>query len=165
MVNGTGSPREQFSVAWAGAEKPRAATKAVSVHVPAGQSRVIRVERPPGDSGDRLILQGDGSAFDDTLYVPPLRSAQARVVYIGGDDPRDPQGLLYYLQLALGQSAGERVTVAAQSPEDSLDHLQSDPPRLVVASVGVPAAARLQAYVDAGGVLLIVPARARPPRR
>ena len=160
VANCTGSPREQFAVAWAGTEKSPIAAKAIAVHVPAGQSRVIRVERPPADSGDRLILQGDGSTFDDTLYVPPIGSAQARVVYIGGDDPRDTQGLLYYLQLAFGSPAGERVTVAAQSSTDSLDHLQSDPPRLVVASEGVPSAAasHLQTYVDAGGVLLIVPA-------
>ena len=128
---------------------------------------MVRVDAPPGDSGDRLVLQGDGSAFDDTLYVPPDESAQARVVYIGGDDSRDTQGLLYYLQLALGSAAGERVTVAAQSPTDSLDHLQSDPPRLVVASEGVPSAAasQLQAYVDAGGALLIVPASREAARR
>lgn len=159
VVNGADSNREQFAVSFSAAATLAAESKAVTVQVPPGQSRVIRVDRPLETAVDRIILQGDESPFDNTLYLPPSQGAEERVVYIGGDDSRDPQGLFYYLQLALGQPAGERVKVTAQLPGDALDHLQWDPPRLVVVGDAVPAAAaeRLQAYIDAGGVLLVVP--------
>ncbi len=85
----------------------------VAVYVPPGQSRVVRVPRPsPPAVADRLILTGELSDFDNTLYVTPIRQAEITIVYIGHDRADDQQGLQYFLRLALADTCRRGVAPA-----------------------------------------------------
>jgi len=106
--NTTDALRERFTLSWRGPEEPSRARNRSKSTSP-GQSRTVRIPLPaaPGNA-DRLVLQGDDSGFDNTHFaIPPVREPQ-RVVYVGTDQPNDPDGLLYYLQRALWNQPGLR---------------------------------------------------------
>ncbi len=96
--------------------------KPIEVYVPAGESRVVRVPRPPATlPHPSLRLSGDAQAFDNTLYFADERRGEVNVVYIGGDRGDDPDGLLYYLQRVFLDSSRRTVRILASKPSEPLD--------------------------------------------
>ena len=81
VSNDPGSAREKFELVWVD-DKGADAGKPIDVYVPPGESRVVRVPRPPATLPPTasLRLKGDAQAFDNTLYFADERRR-------GGDRP------------------------------------------------------------------------------
>src|SRR5262249_28727943 len=86
VVNAADSASDQFYVSWSG-EPAKGRPEEVGVYVPAGQSRVVRLARPSGQSADRVVLRGDDHEFDNTYYIAPPVLQPASVLYVGSDSP------------------------------------------------------------------------------
>ncbi len=161
VVNAPDSTGDQFFLSWAGDTVQSARADEVSLYVPAGQSRVVRLPRRLETlQADRIVLRGDDHDFDNTWYVVPPRKLDATVVYAGADAAEDAQGIQYYLRLAVANDPLRQVeVVAATNPTPQM--LLGEPgPRLVVVSQPVAGdwQTALKSYVDRGGMLMIVPA-------
>jgi hypothetical protein len=104
------------------------------------------------------VLSGDDHDFDNIHYVVPPQKTQMTLLYAGSDGATDPQGLRYYLQLAVGGDPLRQVDVKVL--EQDLGPLTDPvPPGLAVVSRPLSAAeqAALQQYVDNGGTLVLAP--------
>ncbi|HEV3021129.1 MAG TPA: BatA domain-containing protein, partial [Pirellulales bacterium] len=89
VANAADSTGEEFFISWQGSSGKAAASDggALATYVPAGQSRVIRLPRPPGEAAaDRVVLKGDEAEFDNTYYVVPPVAHVITVDWIG-DEP------------------------------------------------------------------------------
>lgn len=132
----------------------------LTVQVPAGQSRVIRLARPANHpEADQLEISGDDEPFDNTFYAVAARQESLRVLYLGSDRADDPEGMQYFLAAALAQIPRTQVDL---QPCNSAALSVADPqqrPRLVVVT-DFPEEApweALQTYVAQGGTVLAVP--------
>lgn len=159
IANAASSTAEQFFVRWAN-DKPGASDEGrMAVHVPPGQSRVLRLPRPEGAlQADRLVLEGDDDAFDNNFYVVPPRQQNVAVAYIG-DDGSGAKGLRYFLELALAGDPLRKVELVGIEPGKSPWLPSDSKPELVVVSAAAAAERRyeLAKYLKAGGTLLSVP--------
>ncbi|MGQ0634535.1 MAG: BatA domain-containing protein [Planctomycetaceae bacterium] len=157
--NAPDSKGDQFLLKWGGGSGGGATPRDVSLHVPPGQNRVARVPRPADDlSSDRIVLQGDDHDFDNVYFVVPPRRQQVTVLYVGNDLPDDPQGMLYYLGLALAHDPLYEVDIQVRGPRDQAP-FAADTARLFVVTVPVPPAveAELKARVERRATLLLAP--------
>ena len=103
VSNAADSVSDQFFIRWSGEDKAIDASGEVSVYVPAGQSRVVRLPRGPTQLlADRILLRGDDHNFDNEYFTVPPKKSEFRVAYHCEDKPEDAQGLLYYARIALG---------------------------------------------------------------
>ncbi len=185
VVNATDSSGDQFTIRWesaSGGREPsgRSQDKTTSrptgeltlpasqshiagetpVYVPAGQSRVIRLPRGTnGLQANRIVLRGDDHDFDNTFFVVPPRTLKATLVYSGRDAADDPEGLQLYLRLAVANDPLRQVEVRPLE----VDKLRIPPgdaaPEIIVVSQSISDELRatLTAYVEQGGLLLLVP--------
>ena len=120
VFNNPGSSREKFELVW-GDEKGIAGGKPIDVYVPPGESRVVRVPRPPASLlSPSLRLRGDAQGFDNALYFASERRGAVSVEFIGTDRDDDPNGLLYYLQRVFAESPQRTVHVLAHLPTEAL---------------------------------------------
>ena len=159
VLNNPGSSREKFELVW-GDEKGVAAGKPIAVYVPSGESRVVRVPRPPASlASPALRLRGDTQGFDNTLYFADERQEAINVVYVGTDRGDDPSGLLYYLQRVFVDSPQRTVRILAHKPSETMIWNSKDSPQLVVVAAETPQnAPGLGQYINQGGSLLYVAA-------
>ena len=157
VFNNPGSAREKFELIWSD-EKGVAAGKPIDVYVPPGESRVVRVPRPPASLPHQsLRLRGDTQGFDNTLYFADERRGEVNVVYIGTDRGDDPNGLLYYLQRVFVESPQRTVRILAHKPSETLDWDSKKAPQLVVVAAETPQnASGLGQYINQGGTVLYV---------
>lgn len=157
VTNESGSGREQFSLRWL--DDGPLTSDDVSVYVPPGESRVVRMPLPANNrTVDRLSLSGDGCEFDNEFYVTPFRQRELTVLYIGRDRVDDQQGLSYYLDLALVDTSRRKVTLVCQSPEDASKLGGDGSTRFVVASElpGEDQMKKIETFLVNGGTLLVV---------
>ena len=168
VANDAASRQESFQMRWVDAAgKDR--EKPVAVYVPPGESRVVRVPRPPAaDVPLHLRLDGDQQPFDNALYLVTDVPTELTVLYVGRDQADDPAGLAYYLRRVFTGTARAAVRVASVSPGTALTSKGDVPPpalglagrtvRLVVLSTDTtPENERaLAAYLERGGTLLYV---------
>ncbi|HZW34656.1 MAG TPA: BatA domain-containing protein [Isosphaeraceae bacterium] len=161
VFNDAGSNRERFTVRWTGATGS-AIGEPIDAYVPPGESRVLRVSRPPPSTPTHaLVLTGDAQPFDNTLYLVEEKKDEATVLFVGPDKPDDPNGLLYYLLRVFPESARRSVRIDARQPAAALA-IESDhrPPLLIVAAeTSREKALQLRKYIEAGGTLVYVAAR------
>jgi len=168
VTNAADSTGEEFFLAWShGKRAPPGDNRvddaglaaAIATHVPAGQSRVVRLPRPAGDVlADRIVLGGDEAEFDNVYHVVPPRPRHMALAYLGAEVADDPQGLLYYLQLAVADDPLRKIELETLTGDEAL--LLSDKrPQLVVVTdvVGEPIRQALRRYAEGGGTLLMVP--------
>lgn len=102
VSNAADSVSDQFFIRWSGDDKAIDSAGEVSVYVPAGQSRVVRLPRGPTQLlADRILLRGDDHNFDNEYFTVPPKKSEFRVAYFCDDKPEDAQGLLYYARIAL----------------------------------------------------------------
>lgn len=156
VLNDAASRQERFSLTWAGAasnEPP------VEAYIPPGESRVVRVPRPP-DSARNPVLQltGDTQAFDNTLYVAIPPREELTVLYLGTDAANDSTGLRYYLERALGDAPGHSVRLNVKRPDETLvwDEIRQLP-LVVLSGETTPGNTGLfLRYVREGGTLVYV---------
>ncbi len=98
-----------------------------------GAREFIRIAWPdPSAGADRLVLTGDDSDFDNTLYLVPPRAESLRVVYLGDDAATDTEGLRYYLQQALADTVRRHVEIIARHYNEPLTDADLTGTRLVV---------------------------------
>ncbi len=101
VSNAANSRREQFQVAWAGADGTALPGQPVDTYVPAGQSRVISLPLPAKTTDPRqVVLRGDEESFDNRLFVVPLEPVRADVLYLGSEAAKDSRQPFYFLQRA-----------------------------------------------------------------
>ncbi len=160
VTNDPDSQREKLELCWSDDQNP-AASKPTEVYVPAGESRVVRLPRPPKSaSGRTLLLKGDSYDFDNTLYFADSRRDEKTVHYLGKDQAADTSGLLYYLERVFLDTSDQTVRVIAAPASDELAWTAPDRsiPLVIVTSETTPAnARRLREYAQGGGTVLWVP--------
>jgi hypothetical protein len=157
VVNNPGSQHEKFELAWID-EKGATTGETTEVYVPPGESRVVRVSRPPATAARAsLHLSGDAHPFDNTLYFTDERREDVNIVYVGSDRGDDPRGLLYYLQRVFPDTRARRIRIVAHAPADSLDWGSKEKPRLTIVTAETPRnVSGLQQYLRGGGTVLYV---------
>lgn len=158
VENAAESESDQFYVRWANSGG-KTRDGAVAFHVPAGQNRVLRVPHTEDDlDADRLVLSGDDCPFDDEFFVVPFRQERVRIVYVGDDDSANPDGLHFYLPIALPETRRRRVEIDVASQTDQLALGDTGVPQLVVVTKSLSATQQHQvdAYVRQGGTALVV---------
>ncbi len=157
VANAANSMADSFRLEWRN-EAGDSIGEGIDVYAPAGESRVARIPLPT-DAGShpRLVLEGDKSHFDNTIYYVPPNEDKRSVVYLGDDDPQDAEGMAYYLHRAVGSDATRDVEVTMRKPgEQMLDG--TEPPQLVVVTSPPTGsqAIELRRYLDQGGTVLYV---------
>ncbi len=157
VVNNPGSAREKFELIWSD-EKGTTAVKPIDVYVPPGESRVVRVPRPPASLPSPVLrLRGDTQGFDNTLYFADERRSAVTVEYIGADRGDDASGLLYYLERVYAESPQRTVRILAHKPSETLVWDSKNAPQLVVVAAETPQnASRLGPFINQGGTVLFV---------
>jgi len=161
IINSAGADRDEFAIHWkddvvnSGANRPADRDqKSVTVIVPAGESRIVRVAPRPAERPTigQLVLEGDEHEFDNTCYVPPPRSRVAVVALIGeGQD--DPQSMRFYLPAAFPSLPQREIRLVDWSDADMR---ASESPDLVIATDGIPQTElnAIRNHLNRGGTLL-----------
>lgn len=160
VTNSADASGEQFYVSWAGPGGPLAESREVAAYVPPGETRVVRVPWPTDPTVvDRVVLTGDNCGFDNTFFINPAVRQQLSVVYLGNDTVDDPQGVPYYLRLALDDDPLRDVTINTHIPDNAIDLTQMENLHLAVVASAVPAdiAEELKKFTIRGGTILWVP--------
>ena len=160
VANAADSTKETFTLVWEGVTGPIPGVEPQKVYVPPGRSVVAKVAWPTGaeQKVDRLVLQGDDSDFDNTLFVVPPREDSVRVVYVGDDGPEDVKGLLYYLHSASAATPQRKVEVIARRADQNVTDADLTGTRLAVVG-GTPTDEQITAlgkFAEAGGDVLAV---------
>ncbi|MDY3560761.1 BatA domain-containing protein [Gemmata sp. JC673] len=160
VTNTAGANQEQFRLVWDGVNGP-----AVEAYVPPGESRVVKVPRPPaGGPTPTLRLTGDAHAFDNALYFAGARRQELTALFLGADAASDPAGLLYFLERAWGETPERIVRVVARKPGDPLtwDDVRAAPLVVLAGSPSTESTQVLDRYLREGGVVLVVLTPASP---
>ncbi len=158
VTNAADSESEHFTLRLAPAGEPSQKLVTLSVEVPAGRSRVVRLLPPKGALPPwTVILEGDAHPFDNVAYVPPRAIETWSVVHIG-DDGTDPTSLGHFLVRAFPLTAEREVRVIAAPPD--APGLLADPGEVRLVVVSQPPTTStlgaLRRYVENGGTLLCV---------
>ncbi|VTR96225.1 N-terminal double-transmembrane domain-containing protein OS=Singulisphaera acidiphila (strain ATCC BAA-1392 / DSM 18658 / VKM B-2454 / MOB10) GN=Sinac_0403 PE=4 SV=1: BatA: VWA_2 [Gemmata massiliana] len=159
VTNEAGAKQERFRLAWSGTTGAD-----IEAYVPPGESRVVKVPRPPAGPTPVLRLQGDVHDFDNAVHVAGSRRQELTVFFLGVDSPTDPAGLLYFLERAWDETPDRAVRVVARKPDGPLtaDEVRTAP---LVVLAGAPSAETvgvLDKYLRDGGTVLTVLATPRP---
>ncbi len=160
ITNVVDSRVDQFEVGWSRGDADRGDTrdKTMPVYVPAGQSRVVQLPPPdPSILSDRLTLQGDPALFDNTFYVVPQIQDQVELIYLGSDRADDPDGLRYYLQLALHDTPQRKVNIVPAADEAFVAPRTETRLVVVTSALTDEQFTQLTDYVRDGGTLLALP--------
>ena len=144
IQNADDSDTEQFELAWkdvGGTEAPR---KTLSVYTPAGQSRVINLTWPTnaGETAS-LALAGDPQPFDNVHHLVRTRDQTRHLLFLGQEQPEDPNALLFYLARAFPDIGGQRIEVVARNADTPFPPDQAKAARLLVVS-GDPGAGGME---------------------
>jgi hypothetical protein len=156
VTSSADSHQEQFAIHWA-SSRAVAKSPAAQLHVPAGESRVIKLARPSNKSFDSVVLRGDRNDFDNRVYLPRAGAAPGKTYFLGDDAPDDASGLLYYLLRAIDDDSDQSRTVEINPPSLPAPKAgESSPPFLVIGSKLSPE--RLEEasrFLSAGGAALL----------
>jgi hypothetical protein len=154
VVNEPGARQERFRLAWAnttGAD--------IEAYVPPGESRVIKVPRPPpGLTSPSLRMHGDAYDFDNTLYLAGPQRREFSVFFLGNDSATDPNGLLYFLERAWDETPERAVRIVARKPDEALtsEEVRTSPLVVVVGAPKPEISLVLDQYLRDGGTVLVV---------
>lgn len=146
---------EQFRLNWAGDDS--GSESIADVYAPAGHSVIVRVPYQADESAARtLILSGDDHEFDNVLYLAPHLRQQANIFYLGGEDPNDPKGMLYYVQRAFGATATLNPHIVVPPADGFTDEDIATAHLVIVTDAmdqkNIPL---LSQYLESGGTLLL----------
>ncbi len=137
VTNSPEAATDHFQLRWADVAQPppvgAAPSPMLDVYVAAGHSTVVRAPAIPNQqAAARLVLTGDDQDFDNTLYVMPELRRQVNILYVGGDDPNDTEGLLYYLRQAFGTGKALTAHIVHRSGGATLDAADIEAAHLIV---------------------------------
>ena len=157
VVNSEQSELEQFSVSWSDKSNQQN-NEPISFHVPAGTSRIIKVDFDDANDAQQFVVAGDNEDFDNSFFVVPPEQQELRIVYLGSDDPDDAEQPYFYLKRALVETPQRKFNIVG--PEEGTQWLASPAarPALVVLSEAIDPAMEPQVdrYLDSGGTLLVI---------
>ncbi len=123
----------------------RAGDERIPVVVPAGESRVIEL---PG-AVDEVVLSGDGSGYDNRLFLAPREPAPVTLAFLGEGTADDPDLPEYYFRRAFGESK-------LLAPR-FVDELSDRPDILAVARpLGEAESGAVRRQLEDGGRVLLV---------
>ena len=154
VSNDATSKMESFGLTWTDDKAPP-----IPAYVPPGESRVVRVPRPPSTAPRRsLRLQGDTQEFDNVLYCASEAKESATVLFVGRDAPDDPAGLYYYLKRVFEDTPRRAVKVEWRSPATPLvlEPGRSVPLIVLAAESSARNVAVLRQFAQDGGTVLAV---------
>ncbi len=155
--NAADSDDQQLQLQWFAAGQ-RMVDQPVFVSVPPGQSRVVRMPAPESRAqADSIVLSGDAHGFDNVLYVAFPERDQLNVALHSRARKDDPQGIHYYLQLALALDRRRQVSV--KSLDESFPAPSSQPPtRLAIidAAVSADQGGQLRQLLEQGGTVFVL---------
>ncbi|REK29724.1 MAG: VWA domain-containing protein [Planctomycetota bacterium] len=169
VTNAADSERETFTVGWlddfaaepaSEEESGTGSSKAMDVYVPPGQSRVVAApEEPEGRVSSRLILRGDDHEFDNICYVSRTRRREVTIVYLGSDDPDDPEQQRYYVEPLFPDTSERDVRVVDWEFESAEMPTAENGVQLVLLAEQPRGdqIVRLREYLDSGGLIVFVP--------
>ena len=127
------------------------------VYVPAGHSAVVSLPTAELGTPETVQVSGDDHAFDNVLYLASPWDRHRTLLYLGEEDPNDPEGLLFYLRKALASDAARSLNVLPKRSGDPLtetDLLQAQ--AVVVGGVLSPdRQAWLAEALEAGRMVLV----------
>ena len=149
--NAVDSDTEKFRLRWDGAD-----AEGPVIYVPAGKSRVVQAPERPALGASKLLLSGDGHAFDNGLHIAPELPRQLTIAYLGSRPETGPQGALYYLERVFqpNRQLTPRLNALEELPPP--DEFRPEDLHLVIAES--PVAQRninsLKYYLEGGRTLL-----------
>ncbi|MAR08778.1 MAG: hypothetical protein CL681_02230 [Blastopirellula sp.] len=158
VSNTQASSSEQFQVGWSD-KQGKLLGREYSIHVPAGQSRVAKIDRPP-PLATHVRLVGDDHAFDNTYYWATIKPRARTLLYLGEAAPDDREHLSHYLKHLVLDNATATVSLEMNDGTQPLINLDPIDTPLVVIAQALPAESNrtLKRYLAEGGrVLLVVP--------
>lgn len=153
VINSTDARREQFLVGWSAPGQRGFIGTPVDAYVPPGQSRVFSAPKPPTNAPASLLtMTGDEEDFDNAAHVVAARPEVIKVLYVGNEDPRDSQQLLYYLKRAFPETRRQSVQVIVSSANAAVpeEDLFSAPIAIVGDSLSAEAAKSMRSFLDSG---------------
>ncbi|MCA9053351.1 MAG: BatA domain-containing protein [Planctomycetaceae bacterium] len=117
-----GSTTEKFELGWRGAfddpATPGPTSGVVSVYVPPGQSRVVRLPQAEGDiAAAKVVLVGDEHPFDNLCHLTWPERREERIVYLGADTASDREGLRFFLEPLFADTEERNVTILDGWPQ------------------------------------------------
>lgn len=146
-----------------------------------GASRVLPIPAEQVVNANKFQLSGDQERFDNSFFTSPIKQRTIRMVYIGNDDPDDPETNLFYLARAFSPKASRKYDIFqfldSELPEtvaqlagrsqlvsgdrnqesDSFDPSLEAPAVLVLArEPDAKELARLQTWLEAGATLFVI---------
>ena len=141
VSNSADSKREQFKIGWAATARKGFIGPAQEIYVPAGQSRILTLSRPPASalSLDHLVLEGDGEDFDNNLYLAHPSVVQVQILYFGNDSGADSKKPLFFLERAFQESGEQMVHITPHSPAGPLAAKELQNANLFIIASGLPA--------------------------
>jgi hypothetical protein len=162
VTNASDSKREQFQAGWLGTNGTFIG-KPIDLYVPAGQSRVVSIPAPSGNTpADRIVLRGDDEPFDNTVFVLPPQKSQTTILYVGNDSATESRQPLFFLQRAFQPTRSQTIQVTAQRTSTPLTSAAIGAAGLVIVTDLLEGenAATLREAVSRGSTLLFAPASA-----
>jgi hypothetical protein len=162
VTNAADSKREQFLAGWSGADGTFIG-KPLELYVPAGQSRIVSIPAPAGNTPvDRIVLRGDDEPFDNTVFVLPPQKSQTTILYVGNDSATESRQPLFFLQRAFQPTRSQIIQVTAQQTSTPLTGAAIAAAGLVIVTdlLDGENAATLREAVSRGRTLLFAPASA-----
>lgn len=154
VANSANSKTSNFRIGW---QDDDAQGEMLPAQVPPGQSRVLRLPRPP-PGVTSVGLVGDDDGFDNQRYYVVPESRQLKIMHVGPEakDPRN--SLVHYLRQAPLSDRYRTVSVDSVPTESNIEPPQADTTPLVVIEdvVSDDAASGLTKYLNDGGRMLVV---------
>ena len=131
LTNSEDASNEEFRLGWLKSGQKNS-TNAISVYVPAGQSRTIKVPRRPAGRDWKLTLLDDAHGFDNILHIAPLTPEPVRIHYLGNEQPDNTEAMRFYLERAFSQTRLQHVNVLTHPPNANLTQLTRPDDRLLI---------------------------------
>jgi hypothetical protein len=158
VFNDAESRREKFTLQWTDLAG-KALGDPVDAYVPPGESRVVRMPRTksPG-TAQSIVLKGDSTPFDNTLFVADEPRQEATVLFIGDDRADDVTGMLYYLMRVFADTPRRSVQVVPRPPSATLmlDPERPTPLVILAADTSLDNARRLRDHARSGSTIVYV---------
>jgi len=153
ITNSADATRERFQLGWADEGST------TDVYVPPGRSVVVSAPaRAPSSAAQRLLLSGDDHDFDNTLYVAPSVQQPINILYLGDDDPNDPEEMLFYVRQAFDIDAAPAAKVSHRTGDEPLTLDDIDTAHLVIVTGAVREQSLpvLRRYLESSRTILLV---------
>lgn len=129
VTNQSDAESEAFTVRWETRERPDLKgrrtgetsvdpSESLSFVVAAGESRVLSKPLEEVVKANAFSLEGDDEAFDNVFFVAPASPQTLSMMYIGDDDPDDPQSALFYLARVFSRTPTRSFVLTRVSAEE-----------------------------------------------